>query len=152
MGYQSHSSVFDAGGNRDIQHQWYIKALSSGSCRIKRLTRQSMQADIGKDKGANPMRELRIEKLVLNISVGESGDRLTRAAKVLEQLSGQTPVYSMPPQSSLILNVYLVDVSRHGINLSLQARLATLSEHSVSVVMRRSPSTSPCVAPKPKKS
>ncbi|XP_012863079.2 60S ribosomal protein L11-like [Echinops telfairi] len=40
------------------------------------------------------MRELRIRKLGLNICAGESGYRLTRAAEVLEQLTGQTPVFS----------------------------------------------------------
>ncbi|KXS18338.1 60S ribosomal protein L11 [Gonapodya prolifera JEL478] len=46
------------------------------------------------DKNDNPMRDLRLEKLCINICVGESGDRLTRAGKVLEQLTGQTPVQS----------------------------------------------------------
>jgi len=38
------------------------------------------------------MRKLRIEKLVVNICVGESGDKLVRAGKVLSQLTDQTGV------------------------------------------------------------
>lgn len=39
------------------------------------------------------MCSIEIEKLCINIAVGESGDRCSRAAKVLEQLAEQTPVY-----------------------------------------------------------
>ncbi|EGG19651.1 S60 ribosomal protein L11 [Cavenderia fasciculata] len=53
-----------------------------------------VESSTPKSKKDNIMRKLKIDKLVLNICVGESGDRLVRAAKVLESLTGQTPVYS----------------------------------------------------------
>merc|ERR1712206_28350 len=40
----------------------------------------------------NKCRDVICVKLIINIAVGESGDRLTKAVRVLQQLSDQTPV------------------------------------------------------------
>jgi len=41
------------------------------------------------------MRKIRIEKLIINICVGESGDKLTKASRVLKELTDQEPVFSV---------------------------------------------------------
>ena len=37
-----------------------------------------------KDSKENPMRNIRVEKLIINCSVGEPGDKVSKAAKVLK--------------------------------------------------------------------
>ncbi|MBO4569257.1 MAG: 50S ribosomal protein L5 [Candidatus Methanomethylophilaceae archaeon] len=40
----------------------------------------------------NAMRQLHVEKVVVNIGVGEAGERLVKAEKVLEMVTGHKPV------------------------------------------------------------
>merc|ERR1712167_427132 len=46
------------------------------------------------EKYDNKMREIKVEKLILNLCTGESGDKLTKAGKVLTDLTDQEPVES----------------------------------------------------------
>merc|ERR1711934_1174054 len=62
---------------------------------IKKFSRLRENMEIRKkEKADNKMREIKIEKLILNLCTGEGGDKLTKAAKVLEDLSQQKPVES----------------------------------------------------------
>ena len=47
--------------------------------------------EIRKTWKEQPMLKPKIEKVVVNISVGKSGEPLEKAAKVMKDLSGQTP-------------------------------------------------------------
>ena len=41
----------------------------------------------------NKMKDIFIEKLIINCNVGDSGDKLTKASRVVQQLTGQEPIY-----------------------------------------------------------
>ncbi len=41
---------------------------------------------------SNPLRSIKVGKVVLNVATGKSGDPLEKAKKVLNQLTGRTPV------------------------------------------------------------
>lgn len=55
--------------------------------------------------GENPMRELMLEKVTVNIGVGEAGDRLVKAKKILEQVTSQKPVITRAKKTNRDLGV-----------------------------------------------
>lgn len=50
-----------------------------------------MSSSESAEQPVNPMQKPRVEKVVLNLSLGKSGEPLQKAMKVLTQLTGQTP-------------------------------------------------------------
>ena len=47
----------------------------------------------------NPMREIRVAKVVVNIGLGKSGEAIERGKKVLQQVTGQTPAQTRAKRS-----------------------------------------------------
>jgi len=47
----------------------------------------------------NPMRKIRVGKVVVNIGLGKSGEAIERGKKVLEQVTGQTPAQTRAKRS-----------------------------------------------------
>lgn len=47
----------------------------------------------------NPMKKIRVGKVVLNIGLGKSGEAIERGKKVLEQVSGQAPTQTRSKRS-----------------------------------------------------
>ena len=47
----------------------------------------------------NPMRKIKVGKVVLNIGLGKSGEAIERGKKVLEQVTGQTPAQTRAKRS-----------------------------------------------------
>ncbi|ABP94281.1 MULTISPECIES: 50S ribosomal protein L5 [Metallosphaera] len=47
----------------------------------------------------NPMRNVRIAKVTVNIGLGESGERLQKAYQLVEELTGAKPVYTKAKKS-----------------------------------------------------
>lgn len=53
----------------------------------------------------NAMRDIKVYKVVVNIGVGEAGERLVKAEKVLQMLTGQKPVRTQARMTNRDFNI-----------------------------------------------
>lgn len=58
-----------------------------------------------KTEGMPPMRQLRVAKVTVNIGVGQAGDRLEKAEKVLANLTGHKPIRTLAKKAIRDWNV-----------------------------------------------
>jgi len=51
-----------------------------------------MTKTMAANTNTNPMRNIEVEKVVINMGVGESGEKLAKAEKLLERIASQKPI------------------------------------------------------------
>ncbi len=69
------------------------------------------------EKTENPMTEIVIDKVVINIGVGAAGERLNKAAKVIELLTKHKPVVTSAGKTIRDFNI------RKGLNIGVKVTL-----------------------------
>ncbi len=57
------------------------------------------------DEKVSPMREIRLAKVVVNIGVGEAGERLQKAEEVVEMVTGHKPVRTISKTTNRDLGI-----------------------------------------------
>jgi len=83
--------------------------------------------DLGpQEEYKNPMQKLRLEKVVVNIGVGESGEKVVRAATLLENLTGQKSVRTAAKKTNRDFNLRKGDLIGCKVTLRKEAAKAFL--------------------------
>ncbi|MFP3210164.1 MAG: 50S ribosomal protein L5 [Thermocladium sp.] len=76
-----------------------MPVIDIASLDLKTITPESLDWHRFVLPADNPMRSIRIDKVVVNMGVGQSGERLEKAANVLKELTGQDPSYRKAKKS-----------------------------------------------------